>query len=114
MFFLDVGRGSQAEAAVREAVEIHERVLAGGQLKGSVERYAARNFANLGRILVATGQTREAEQSYRKAVDLLDRLVEELPESAYPRVTWRGRCPIWRICSRTLAAGKRPSISAVA
>ena len=39
MFFLEAGRGSQAEAAVREAVEVHQRVLAGGQLKGSVERY---------------------------------------------------------------------------
>ena len=35
MFFLEVGRGSEAEAAVREALEIHQRVLAGGQLKGS-------------------------------------------------------------------------------
>ena len=67
-------------------MEIHERVLAGGQLKGSVERYAARNFANLGRVLAAAGQAREAEQSYRKAVNLLDRSVKELPESAYPRV----------------------------
>ena len=40
-FFLETGQGSRAEAAIREAVEIHERVLAGGKLKGSVERYAA-------------------------------------------------------------------------
>ena len=85
-FFLDAGRGAQAEAAVREAVEIHEKVLAGGQLKGSVERYAVRNFVNLGRILVAAGQAREAEQWYRKAVNLLDQSVEELPESVYPRM----------------------------
>ena len=56
------GEAPQAEAAVREAVEIHERVLAGGQLKGSVERYAARNFVNLGRILAAAGRAPEAEQ----------------------------------------------------
>ena len=62
MFFLEAGRGSEAEAAVREAVEIHQRVLAGGQLKGSVERYVARNFVNLGRVLAAAGQAREAEQ----------------------------------------------------
>ena len=85
LFFLDTGRGSQAQAAIREAVEIDQRVLAGGQLKGSVERYAARNFANLGRVLVAAGQAGEAEQSYGKAVNLLDRLVAELPESVYPR-----------------------------
>jgi serine/threonine protein kinase/Tfp pilus assembly protein PilF len=86
MFFLEAGRGAQAEAAVREAVEIHQRVLAGGRLKGSVERYVARNFVNLGQVLAAAGQVREAEQSYRKAVDLLDRVVKELPESVYPRV----------------------------
>ncbi len=86
MFFLATGRGSEAEAAVREAVEIHQRVLASGKLKGSVERYAARNFVNLGRILAAAGQAREAEQSYRKAVNLLDRLVEELPAVGVPPV----------------------------
>ena len=86
MFFHTTGRGALAEAAVREAVEIHQRLLAGGQLKGSVERYAARNFVNLGRILAAAGRVPEAEQSYRKAVNLLDRSVEELPESVYPRM----------------------------
>jgi tetratricopeptide (TPR) repeat protein len=45
----------------------------------------ARNFVNLGRVLAAAGQAREAEQSYRKAVTLLDRVVEESPESVYDR-----------------------------
>jgi tetratricopeptide (TPR) repeat protein len=85
MFFLDTGRGSQAEAAIREALEIHLRVLAGGRLRGSIERYVARNFVNLGRVLAAAGRAREAEQSYRKAVNLLDRVVAESPESVYDR-----------------------------
>src|SRR5262249_21701186 len=84
MFLLEVGQVSQAEAAVREAVQIHERVLAGGRLKRSVERYAARNFVNLGRVLVAAGAAGAAEQWYRKAVDLLDQSVAELPQSVYP------------------------------
>jgi tetratricopeptide (TPR) repeat protein len=86
MFLLEVGRAKEAEAAVREAVEIHEWVLASGELNGSVERYAARNFSNLGRVLVAAGRGQEAVQFYRKAVDLLDRLAHDLPESVYPRV----------------------------
>ena len=61
-----VGRGPEAEAAVREALEVHQRVLAGGQLKGNVERYVARNFVNLGRILATAGQATEAEQCFRK------------------------------------------------
>jgi tetratricopeptide (TPR) repeat protein len=85
MFFLDTGRGSQAEAAIREALEIHQRALASGQLKGSIERCVARNFVNLARVLAAAGQAREAEQSYRKAVNLLDRVVKESPESVYDR-----------------------------
>jgi serine/threonine-protein kinase len=85
LFLLDTGRGSQAQAALREALEIQQRVLAGGRLKGSVERYAARNFARLGRVLAAAGQAQEAEQSYQKAVNLLEPLVEELPESALGR-----------------------------
>ena len=84
MFFHEAGRGAEAEAAVREALEIHQRVLAGGRLKHSVERYVVRNFVNLGRILAAAGRAPESEQSYREAVKLLDRLVEELPDSVYP------------------------------
>ncbi len=87
MFFFDAGKSAQAEAAVREAVQIYDRVLAGGKLKRSVEQYAARNFVNLGRILDASGQSREAEQSYRKAVNLLDGVIKELPQSVmYPRI----------------------------
>jgi eukaryotic-like serine/threonine-protein kinase len=85
-FFHTLGRGALAEAAVREALAIYEKLLAGGRLKGSVECYAARNFVNLGRILAAAGRVPEAEQSYRKAVKLLDQAVEELPQSVYPRI----------------------------
>jgi tetratricopeptide (TPR) repeat protein len=85
LFFLDTGRGSEAEAAVREALAIHERVLAGGHMKGTVEHYVARNYASLGRILAATGQAAEAEQSFRKAVNLLEPLVAGLPESPIHR-----------------------------
>jgi serine/threonine-protein kinase len=76
----DTGRASQAEAALREAVEIQQRVLDGGHMKGYLERYLARTFVNLGRVLAAAGRTQEAEQSYRKAVNLLERLVEQIPE----------------------------------
>ena len=65
---------------------IYERLLAGGRLKGSVERYAARNFVNLGRILAAAGRVPEAEQWYRKAVNLLDQAADESPQSVYPRM----------------------------
>jgi serine/threonine protein kinase/Flp pilus assembly protein TadD len=84
LFFLDTGRGPEAEAALREALEIHQRVLAEGRIR-DVEPYAARNFASLGRVLLAAGRATEAEQSYRKAVNLLDRAVEKLPELVYPR-----------------------------
>jgi tetratricopeptide (TPR) repeat protein len=67
-------------------VQIYQRVLAGGRLKGSCERYAARALVSLGRVLAASGQAREAERHYCKAVDLLERLVEEWPEAALCRV----------------------------
>jgi tetratricopeptide (TPR) repeat protein len=88
LFFLDTGRVSEAEAAVRDALEIHQRLLAGGHLKdnGYIERYLAGNLVGLGRVLVAAGQTGEAEQSYRQAVHLLERSVKEFPESAYHRL----------------------------
>jgi tetratricopeptide (TPR) repeat protein len=85
LFFLDTERGSQAEASVREAVEIYQRLLAGGHVKGTVERYAARHLVSLGLVLAAAGRAGEAEQAYRKAVDLLGRLVKEFPDSALRR-----------------------------
>jgi tetratricopeptide (TPR) repeat protein len=85
LFFLDTGRGAQAEAAVREALDIHQKVLAGGRLRGYIERYVARNYVSLGRVLAAAGKAPEAEKQYRKAVTLLDPLVDELPESALRR-----------------------------
>jgi serine/threonine-protein kinase len=84
MFFLDAGRTPQAKAAVREALEIQQKVLAGGRLQG-IERYVARNFANLGLILAAEGQMQEAEKSYRQAVNLLNPLVKALPDATYAR-----------------------------
>jgi serine/threonine protein kinase/Tfp pilus assembly protein PilF len=109
LFFLDTGRGSQAEAALREALEIHQRVLAGGRRKGYIEPYVARNFVNLGRVLAAAGQARDAEESYRKAVDLLERFVEEFPETTGPRVDLVGSylqliSLLWELGRQTEAA----------
>jgi tetratricopeptide (TPR) repeat protein/tRNA A-37 threonylcarbamoyl transferase component Bud32 len=85
VFFLDMGRRPEAEAAVGEALEIHQRLLAGGHLKGSVERYVARNFVTLGRLQAKAGRSEEAERSFLSAVNLLEPLVEQLPESAVDR-----------------------------
>jgi tetratricopeptide (TPR) repeat protein len=85
LFFLDVGRRSEGEAALQDALEIHKRLIARGQLKGYVERYAARNFVDVGRVLAAAGQVEDAEKSYREAVSLLDRTVKELPRSVHDR-----------------------------
>jgi tetratricopeptide (TPR) repeat protein len=87
MFFLDVGRGADAEDALREAAEIHQGLLGGGHLKGYIEHYAARNLVRLGQVLAAAGQVRKAEQSYLKAVNLLDPFWAELPESAVRRAS---------------------------
>jgi serine/threonine-protein kinase len=84
MFWLETGRHShaEAEATVHEAVAIYRKLLAGGQLKGSIERNAARAFVSLGRVLTAAGRVGDAEQAYREAVQLLDPFVRDFPESA--------------------------------
>jgi tetratricopeptide (TPR) repeat protein len=82
---LAAGQGSPAEAAVREALEIRKKVLAGARRKGGVEPYLARNYADLGTVLAASGRAPEADQTYQKALNLLDRLMKESPESAYHR-----------------------------
>jgi tetratricopeptide (TPR) repeat protein len=83
--FLETGRGRDAEDALREALKFDQKVLDRGRLKGEIERYTARHFISLGRVLAAAGQAEEAEQCGRRAVSLLDPLVEELPESALYR-----------------------------
>jgi serine/threonine-protein kinase len=85
LFFLDLRRRSEGEAALQDALEIHKRLIARGQMKGTVERYAARNFVDVGRVLAAAGQVEDAEKSYREAVSLLDRTVKELPRSVHDR-----------------------------
>jgi tetratricopeptide (TPR) repeat protein len=84
-FFLNTGRLTEAETAIREALEIHEKMLERGQLTGGEERYAARSYERLGRILAAAGQAGKAEDAFRKAIDLLEPLVEKLPEAAVRR-----------------------------
>ena len=85
LFSLEKGRVSEAKAAVREALKIQQKLLDGGHLKGPNERYAARSFVSLGRVLAAAGHTEDAEKCYRQAVNPLERLVKELPESALCR-----------------------------
>jgi tetratricopeptide (TPR) repeat protein len=82
LFFFDTGRSYQAETALRDALEIRQKLLAGGRMKGTIERYVARNFANIGRVQAAAGQTQEAGKSYREAMKVLERSVKEYPEAA--------------------------------
>jgi tetratricopeptide (TPR) repeat protein len=87
LFFLDSGRVSEAEAPVREALEIHQKLSDVGHAKGNgyIERYLAGNFSSLGRVHAVAGKADEAEKSYRRAVDLLERSSKEFPYSAYHR-----------------------------
>jgi tetratricopeptide (TPR) repeat protein len=86
LFLLDIGQGSDAEAAVSEALKLYQWLLDKRHLKGSSERYVARAFVIRGRVLAAAGQAQEAEQSYQKALNTLNRIGEESPESAVGRV----------------------------
>jgi tetratricopeptide (TPR) repeat protein len=56
----------------------------GGQVQRSDERYVARPHVTLGRVLAAAGRG-DAEQSYKKALNVLRPLVKEFPESLYVR-----------------------------
>jgi tetratricopeptide (TPR) repeat protein len=84
-FFLGRGRPSQAEAPVREALAIHQRIRVDGQMKGSIDRAEARSFVCLARVLAADSRMTEAEEAYLEAVNLLDRPFEESPEAASRR-----------------------------
>jgi serine/threonine protein kinase/Tfp pilus assembly protein PilF len=85
LFFVNTGRKREAEADVREALGIHQRLLAGGHLRGSMERYLARSYVNLGWVFAATGRAPQAEKYYQKALGLLEPPVEEFPESVLRR-----------------------------
>jgi tetratricopeptide (TPR) repeat protein len=84
-FLLETGRSSGAEIELREALQIYQKLLDGGHMKGYVERYMARNLVTLGRVLAVSGQPHEAEQTHLKAVRLLEQSVKEFPNSAHSR-----------------------------
>jgi cytochrome c-type biogenesis protein CcmH/NrfG len=51
------------------------------------QRYLARGYANLGRVLAKTGAAREAEQAYRKALARLEPLVKDSPSLPFHLAT---------------------------
>jgi tetratricopeptide (TPR) repeat protein len=104
--FLEMGRGPQAEVAVREALAIYQKLIARGHMKDYVERYAARNHVTLARALAARGEAGQAEQSTRKAVGLLDRLVEDWPELPLARADLA--MTLGYLAALRKGAGRRP------
>jgi tetratricopeptide (TPR) repeat protein len=87
LFFLATAQLSQAADAVRAALAIQQPLLADGRMPRGFENYVARNHANLGRVLAASGQTEAAERSYQEAVQLLEQSVKEYPDWPFGRVT---------------------------
>jgi serine/threonine-protein kinase len=85
-FFLHTGRAPQALPMLRDTLAIRKILQAGGHMLRSYDRYVAVNHADLGRALAATGQAREAEQSYQEALKLLEGVTQEYPDSPYFRV----------------------------
>jgi tetratricopeptide (TPR) repeat protein/tRNA A-37 threonylcarbamoyl transferase component Bud32 len=84
--FLATGRHAQALPGAREAVAIRQRLFDTGQRKGvDDQRYLARSYGNLGKVLAAAGATREAEEAYRKALLLLEPFVKDSPSLPYHR-----------------------------
>jgi tetratricopeptide (TPR) repeat protein len=80
------------QAVLEEALAFYQEMLPEEGNDPRVRREAAQLFRqvaeirhSLGRVLAAAGQAREAEDSYQKAVNLLDRLAEQSPESAVLR-----------------------------
>jgi serine/threonine protein kinase/Tfp pilus assembly protein PilF len=84
-FFLGRGQPSLAEAPVREALKIHQRIRASGQMKDAIDRAEARTLVCLAQVLAACARVSEAEESYRKAGSLLDRPFEDSPEGSSRR-----------------------------
>jgi serine/threonine protein kinase len=78
IFFLDTGRYSQALSGAREVVKLRQNLFDSGKRKSMDDlRYLARSYSNLGKVLAATGAGREAEQSFRVALTLLEPLVKD-------------------------------------
>jgi serine/threonine-protein kinase len=86
LYFLGMGQAASAEGPLREALAIRQELFARGSLGRPEERYLATVHTNLGRALAATGQTAEAERSYREAAKLLGPLAEDFPDTPYPRM----------------------------
>jgi serine/threonine-protein kinase len=86
LFFLNTGQVAAATDALRGALTIRQDLRACGRLGRSQERYLGRNYAYLGRALAAARQSPAAEQAYQEAVQVLDPLVTDFPDSPYHRM----------------------------
>jgi tetratricopeptide (TPR) repeat protein len=68
-------RNSDAEAALRRAIAIDERLTADDPTMGDPHRIcSATNLGNLGVLYDRTGRFKEAERAHRKAFDLIQAL----------------------------------------
>jgi tetratricopeptide (TPR) repeat protein len=83
LFFLAGGQVQAAKANFDEALAIGRKLLAGGRLKGSIERYLARYYAGQAKVLAALRDADKAEQAYWEAIRLLEPLVKAAPMVLY-------------------------------
>jgi serine/threonine protein kinase len=89
LLLLTAGQLGPAETAIREALGIRLALLESGQWNGSIERYVARNYTSLARVLAATGrapEVEEAEAACRKAIGFLEPMVQGTPLYPYHRI----------------------------
>ena len=86
-FFMEIGLGTLAAERLREALTIRQELHATGQMPRSFVRYLAANHASLGRTLARSGNTADAEVSYKEALKLLTQLVKQFPDSPFFRAT---------------------------
>jgi tetratricopeptide (TPR) repeat protein len=84
LFYLQTGRRSEAEDALREALEIHKALVAGGHLKGYIECYAARNYVQVGQVLAVAGQM----------ADAMCRTASDDDDTACARALGHGNCSL--------------------
>src|SRR5262249_9195270 len=73
IFFLDTGRYAQALSGAREVVQLRQGLFDSGKRKSVDDmRYLARSYANVGKVLAATGAAREAGEACGVALSLLE------------------------------------------
>ncbi|MHC4478755.1 MAG: tetratricopeptide repeat protein [Planctomycetota bacterium] len=100
--------GREGQQLLQKTEDIHGRFLEKRSDEPAAREQAGLAYHRLGRIHEALGEHEEAEQAYRRAIDVFEKLAEDFPETARYQVYIIETVPGWERSLDKLGRRKEP------